>query len=85
MTYIGVAEKCGKQVQNIIEAKYIALFMQTEAFNDFRRTGFPVLVPTAGALVPVRFPYCTDERLYNTANVPTGITTDTPVWWMSSK
>lgn len=74
-----------RNLQNIIEAKYIALFMQTEGFTDFRRTGFPVLTPTAGARVPVRFPYCTSERLYNTDNVPTGITINTPLWWMSGK
>lgn len=74
-----------RNIQNIIEAKYIAMFMQMEGYNDFRRTGWPVLVPTAGATIPVRFPYCTDERLYNAANVPTGITTDTPLWWMSAK
>lgn len=74
-----------RTLQNIIEAKYIALFMQVEAFTDYRRTGWPVLVPTAGASVPVRFPYCTDERLYNSENVPTGITTATPMWWMSGK
>jgi hypothetical protein len=74
-----------RNLRNIIEAKYVALFLQTEAFTDFRRTGFPVLVPTAGAAVPVRYPYATDERLYNSANVPTGITVDTPLWWMSSK
>lgn len=74
-----------RSIQNIIEAKYIALFMQTEAYNDFRRTGFPVLAPTAGANVPVRYPYPTDERLYNTENVPTGITINSPLWWMTAK
>ena len=74
-----------RNFQTIIEAKYIALFMQTEAYNDYRRTGFPVLVPTAGTSVPVRYPYATDERLYNSANVPTGITTSTVLWWMTSK
>jgi len=74
-----------RSLQNIIEAKYIALFMQTEAYTDYRRTGWPILTPTAGTSIPVRFPYCTDERLYNTDNVPTGITTDTPLWWMSAK
>jgi Starch-binding associating with outer membrane len=74
-----------RSLQNIIEAKYIALFMQTEAFTDFRRTGWPVLVPTAGTKIPVRYPYCTDERLYNSENVPTGITVDSPLWWMSAK
>ena len=74
-----------RSIQNIIEAKYIALFMQMEAYADFRRTGYPVLVPTAGSAVPVRYPYCTDERLYNTANVPTGITTASALWWMGAK
>jgi hypothetical protein len=74
-----------RSLQNIIEAKYIALFLQTEAYTDYRRTGWPVLTPTAGSSVPVRFPYCTDERLFNTENVQTGITVNTPLWWMSVK
>ncbi len=74
-----------RNIQNIIEAKYIALFLQTEAYNDYRRTGFPVLSPTAGTKIPSRFPYCTDERLYNAESLPSGITTDTPLWWMTSK
>jgi hypothetical protein len=74
-----------RNIQNVIEAKYIALFMQVEAYNDFRRTGFPELTPTAGSAVPVRYPYATSERLYNAENVPTGITIDSPVWWMGTK
>ncbi|MGD0341337.1 MAG: SusD/RagB family nutrient-binding outer membrane lipoprotein [Bacteroidales bacterium] len=74
-----------RSIRNIIEAKYIALFMQMEAYTDFRRTGYPVIVPTAGASVPVRYPYSSDERLYNTANVPTGITINSLLWWMSAK
>jgi len=74
-----------RNIQNIIEAKYVALFMQEEGFTDFRRTGFPVLDPTAGSAVPSRYPYATSERLYNSANVPTGITVNTPLWWMSGK
>jgi hypothetical protein len=73
-----------RNLQNIIEAKYIALFLQTEAFVDFRRTGFPVLAPTAGSQIPVRYPYSTSEDIYNHANVPTGITVYTNLWWMSS-
>jgi hypothetical protein len=74
-----------RSIKNIIEAKYIALFMQTEAYNDFRRTGYPALIPTAGAAIPVRYPYSSDERLYNASNVPTGITVNSPLWWMSAK
>jgi len=72
-------------IQNIIEAKYIALFLQTEAYNDYRRTGWPVLKPTAGTAIPSRYPYCTDERLYNPENVPAGLSLYTPVWWADSK
>jgi hypothetical protein len=71
-----------RSLQNIIEAKYIAMFMQVEAFTDYRRTGWPVLVPTAGTVIPVRYPYCTDERLYNAENVPSGITINSALWWM---
>jgi len=74
-----------RSIQNIIEAKYVAMFLQTEAYNDYRRTGFPVLVPTVGSAVPSRYPYCTDERLYNAESVPEGITFNAPVWWMSAK
>jgi hypothetical protein len=74
-----------RSLQNIIEAKYIANFMQVEGYTDYRRTGWPVLVPTAGTAIPVRFPYCTDERLFNTENVPTGITVNSPLWFMTAK
>jgi hypothetical protein len=65
----------------IYQAKYTHLFMQLEGYNEWRRTGVPTLTPVSGTQVPVRFPYPTSERLYNTANVPTGITIFTPVWW----
>ena len=74
-----------RNLQNIIEAKYIAMFLQVEGFTDWRRTGFPVLTPTAGSDIPVRYPYATDERLYNSENVPSGITVFSPLWWMGSK
>jgi hypothetical protein len=74
-----------RSIKNIIEAKYIALFLQIEAYNDYRRTGYPVLVPTVGSAVPSRYPYCTDERLYNAESVPSGITLNSPVWWMTAK
>ena len=68
-------------IKGIIEAKYIALFLQAEVYNDYRRTGWPVLNPSAGNAIPSRFPYCANERLYNPKNVPTGVSLNTPVWW----
>ncbi len=75
-----------------MEQKYIALFLQFEAYNDWRRTGFPNdLTLAKGALVPsipLRFPYPQDELLNNAANVAaTGSSgrllpaLAVPVWW----
>jgi hypothetical protein len=73
-------------IQQIIEQKYIALYMQAETFVDWRRTGFPVIDPTravAGAtmaMVPRRFPYPQDERL-NNGNFPGIVQITERVWW----
>ena len=68
-------------LKQIAEAKYKHLFCQVESYNNFRRTGFPALAPVAGTAIPTRWPYPTSERLYNTANVPTGVTLFSKVWW----
>jgi hypothetical protein len=72
-------------LEKIMNQKYIALFSQMETFNDWRRTGFPNLQPAANNVtnnqIPVRFPYPQSERLYNSANMPTGVGILTPVWW----
>jgi len=56
-------------IEDIIKAKYIHMFMNTEAFVDYRRTGYPTLTPTSGNLLPSRFPYASDEAQYN-SNTP---------------
>jgi hypothetical protein len=81
----------GNALEEIMEQKYIALFLQFEAYNDWRRTGFPNdLALAEGALVPaipLRFPYPQDELLNNAANVAaTGVPVGrpalaVPVWW----
>lgn len=59
--------------QQIIEQKWIAAWSAaTEAWFDYKRTGFPVLTagPNAKApAVPVRFYYMLDERNLNKANI----------------
>lgn len=87
----------------IMNQKYIANFLMFEAYNDFRRTGLPALPlnnemypgqtkldqPPRINQIPVRFPYPSGERLYNSDNVPADIPTDPvkaiviPVWWNS--
>jgi len=70
-------------VANIIQQKYIALFLTMEPYNDYRRTGFPALVPNQKSdtkTIPVRLPTPSDERQYNpNATVVSNVTTK--VWW----
>ena len=61
--------------------KYIALYLHPEAFNNWRLTGIPGIVPTNGASIPRRFIYSQDELSYNGANVPTGTSLFSKVWW----
>lgn len=66
------------------EQKWIALFGQgNEAFNSWRRTGYPKLTPAANATtingyVPRRIAYNTDEHNLNSANLNTGVSNLSP-------
>ncbi|MBN1781511.1 SusD/RagB family nutrient-binding outer membrane lipoprotein [bacterium] len=57
----------------IIDEKYIALFLNTEIYNDWKRTNLPVLVPFNGGdpliKIPRRLYYSPDERNAND-NIP---------------
>ncbi|HSV76464.1 MAG TPA: SusD/RagB family nutrient-binding outer membrane lipoprotein, partial [Bacteroidales bacterium] len=50
-------------LRQIIEAKYVALFLQPEVWSDFRRTGFPQLTPfnPAENTIPRRMLYPQNE------------------------
>jgi hypothetical protein len=73
-----------KGAQLIGEQKWVSLFGQgVEAFNSWRRTGFPHLTPAANAatvngFVPRRIAYNTDEINLNVANIKTAIQGLTP-------
>lgn len=81
------------KVREIIEEKYIANFLGLEPFNDWRRTGYPELMPvpsdvaeTEGGVIPLRFPYPESEFNNNANEVPTDLgqgvnALDTPVGW----
>lgn len=56
-------------LSHIITQKYIALFMDPEVFNDWRRTDLPALTPNAGGNIPRRFPYPQQELNLN-SNTP---------------
>jgi hypothetical protein len=72
-------------LETIINAKYVALYMQPEVWSDWRRTGFPTLEPslgnTTGGLIPRRFPYPQSEYNYNPNNVPQNVSITDGVWW----
>ncbi|HSV89064.1 MAG TPA: SusD/RagB family nutrient-binding outer membrane lipoprotein [Bacteroidales bacterium] len=70
-------------LQQIIEAKYIALFLQPEVWSDFRRTGFPQLSPylPGGEIIPRRMLYPQDELTNNPDRVPQNVTIFSRVWW----
>jgi len=77
------ANKSNVTLQQIIEAKYIALFLQPEVWSDFRRTGFPALVPytPASDIIPRRMLYPQDELTNNPDRVPRDINIFSRVWW----
>jgi hypothetical protein len=62
-----------------------------EAWNDWRRSGFPTLTPTnyrnnlTNGVIPIRLRYPNDEVSGNSANYKAGATLPddllTPVWW----
>jgi len=66
----------------IATQKYIAMFNDPEAFNDWRRTGVPALTPNAGSEVPRKLPLAESEVLANT-NAPNYDLNEiyTRVWW----
>ncbi|MEL6557197.1 MAG: SusD/RagB family nutrient-binding outer membrane lipoprotein [Bacteroidota bacterium] len=56
-------------LEHIITQKYIGLFTHPEVYTDWRRTDIPELFPVTGSQIPVRYPYGSDEILFN-ANAP---------------
>ncbi len=75
-TFIAAVPYAGT-LEQIITQKWVASFgAATEAWNDYKRTGFPALTVGAGALQPVpaiRFGYGGDELNNNTDNVESAV------------
>jgi hypothetical protein len=72
-------------LDKIMTQKYIAMYLDVEAFNDWRRTGIPHLLPNTGNvtgdIIPRRLPYPQSERLFNGANLPSDNAITSRVWW----
>ena len=73
-----------EMLAQIMYEKYVALFLQTESWTDWRRTGYPALAPNPDGVIssiPVRFVYPTNENVYN-PNCPQNSTLLSPaLWW----
>ncbi len=70
-------------LETIMTQKYLATFLNPETFSDWRRTGFPVLTPNAGAVtleIPRRFLYAQTEVERN-SNTPSGTQITDKVDW----
>lgn len=55
-------------LEKIMTQKYMAMFINIEAWTDYRRTSFPLLIANTNgdvAGIPQRFPTVIDERKYN--------------------
>lgn len=77
------------KLKTIIRQKYISMFTSIESWTDYRRTGYPVLIPNAGGDnpqnpgggIPRRLAYPQTERLYN-INFPSPLPTlQDRFWW----
>ncbi|MCX2453689.1 SusD/RagB family nutrient-binding outer membrane lipoprotein [Pedobacter sp. PLR] len=70
-------------LKSLIGEKYVANFLSLEAYNDWRRTGYPTLNVVVNAFrpyIPQRFPYPSQEITSN-PQPQQGILTSVPVWW----
>lgn len=85
-TYISV--NCSEtlssiSLEKIMVQKHLALFINIEAWTDWRRTGYPTLIANDKgdvAAIPRRYPTVMDERTYN----PNAIVVSDilkPIWW----
>ena len=77
----------GNELREIITQKYIAFYEHeaTEAYNDYRRTGFPTMnnpnnLTSTGGFVN-RFPFAISETSSNPSNVPSIDVFVNKVWW----
>ncbi|MFD2513736.1 SusD/RagB family nutrient-binding outer membrane lipoprotein [Pontibacter locisalis] len=71
-------------LDEIIRQKWIAYFyfQPFEAYNDWRRTGFPTFIADHPiSAPPLRFPYPLSERDANAVNVPDVNIYTNGVWW----
>ena len=87
-TIVTLSGTNAEKLQQIITQKYIASVGNAiESYNDYRRTGYPLLIPpltTAGDdpnTFPQRYPYTTQEGTSNPNQPNPRPKTNVKVWW----
>lgn len=68
-------------LEDIINAKYIALFLSPEVWTDYRRTGYPDLTGYNDKEIPRRFLYSGRELNNNPSHTPADVDIYTRMWW----
>ncbi len=68
-------------LEQIITAKYTAMFLQPEVWSDYRRTGYPALEPFDEKTIPRKYIYPQNEISGNQSNIPDPGTIFDRVWW----
>jgi len=68
-------------LEDIINAKYIALFLNPEVWTDYRRTGYPDLTGFDGREIPRRLLYPERELNNNPSHTPEDVDIYTRMWW----
>lgn len=89
-----LADAAGKELQVIGEEKWVSLFMNGHyAWSEWRRTGYPNLLPSPDAInggkIPTRIQYPSEEANYNSVNYNKAVSNLTPgedkntskFWW----
>jgi Starch-binding associating with outer membrane len=71
---VGATPQSPVNLSTIMTEKYVALFQNPEVWNDWKRTGLPVLQPLGGqTLIPRRLTYPLSERSANPNIPPDGL------------
>jgi hypothetical protein len=84
-TAVGLPALTSVTLEQIAEEKYIALFQNIEAYNDWKRNCWPRLTPggqnnTSASAIPARIPYSASERQANALNIPAPNAAPTRNW-----
>lgn len=83
---LNLPDKASLTLYDIIYQKYLANYGTVQAFNDWRRTGYPILTLPPNLIgyvdnIPRRYMYPEDEELYNINVSNEYIFITDRVWW----